>query len=378
MTAGTMQALEELKELASTPNSSAVREWKEKGGKVVGIMCAYIPEEILHAGGILSHRVDPTGCTEVTEADGIMSRLNCTYARSCLQFTLEGVYEFLDGVVCMNSCDHMRRLYDIWKYRESFPFIHFISVPHRISESGIKWYHDELNMFRDAVETAFNVKITDEALRKSIKLHNRTRALLKELYELRAGEKPLLTGREMISVMVASMRTPKEKLNQLLEQLIKEAKARGGVSGFQSRVMITGGACDDPEFVGLIEDLGGLVVTDTLCFGSRYCWRPVEEGIDPMLALATAYLRAPSCARMAGDEPARLQMIMDMAKEFKVDGMVFQRLRWCDLWGHDGFYLSEKLRDTGFPMLFLEREYWLSGTEQLKTRFQAFLEVLAK
>ena len=94
-----MTALEELTELAKTPYNRATRDWKEKGGKAVGFVCAYIPEEILYAGGILPYRLNPTTCTETSEADGHMSHFNCTFARACLQFALKGVYEFLDGIV---------------------------------------------------------------------------------------------------------------------------------------------------------------------------------------------------------------------------------------------------------------------------------------
>jgi len=373
-----MKALEELIKLSRTPYNRAVKDWKEKGGKVVGFVCSYVPEEILYAAGILPHRMDPTGCTETTEADARMSRLNCTFALSCLQFTLTGVYDFLDGVVCMNSCDHMRRLYDIWQSEESWPYIHFVSVPHRISEAGVQWYKDELNIFKESIEGAFGVKITDENLASAIEVHNTTRGLLNKLYAFREREKPLLAGSEMMSILIAAPRTPKEEYNELLERLLPELEERGGIPEYRARLMLTGGTCDDPGFVEMIEDLGGLVVTDTLCFGSRYFSGVVKTDTDPIFALAESYLHRPSCVRMAGEEPARLQLIMEMAQRFKVDGIIFQRLRWCDLWGHEVFYLSEKLKEAGIPFLPLEREYWISGLEQLKTRIQAFLEVVGR
>ena len=373
-----MKVLEELIELSRTPYNRAVKDWKEKGGKVVGFVCSYVPEEILYAAGILPHRMDPTGCTETTEADSRMSRLNCTFALSCLQFTLTGVYDFLDGVVCMNSCDHMRRLYDIWKSEESWPYIHFVSVPHRISEAGVHWYRDELNILKESIEDAFGVQITNENLANAIEVYNTTRDLLGRLYALRERERPLLTGSEMMSILIAAPRTPREEYNQLLEQLLLELEERDGVSNYRARLMLTGGTCDDPGFVEVIEDLGGLVVADSLCFGSRYFSGAVENGADPLFALAKSYLCRASCVRMAGEEPARFQLIMEMAQRFKVDGIIFQRIRWCDLWGHEVFYLGEKLKEAGIPFLLLEREYWLSGVEQLKTRIQAFLEVIGK
>ena len=225
-----MTALEELVELAEAPYNSAVKEWKEKGGKVVGFTCAYIPEELLHAGGILPYRLSPTGCTETTEADAHMSNFNCTFARCCLQLALKGAYEFLDGVVMMNSCDHIRRLYDNWKFAVGSPYMYFLSVPHRVDEGPEGWYKDEITYFKESVEETFGVKITEEKLNSSIKVFNKTRALLRKLYELGERDKLSLKGSEMMNVLLAGLHMPKEEYNQLLERLLSEVEEKEGLN----------------------------------------------------------------------------------------------------------------------------------------------------
>ena len=371
-----MAALEELIELAEAPYNRTIKDWKEKGGKVVGFICSYIPEEILHAGGILPYRLSPTGCTETTEADAYMSHFNCTFARCCLQFALKGEYDFLDGIVLMNSCDHLRRLYDNWKYSVGCPYMHYINVPHRVGEGPEGWYKDELIQFKESVEEAFAVKITEESLASSINTYNRIRGLLKKVYELREREKPPIKGSEMMKVLVAGYRFPTEEYEKLLERLLLELEKEEGISDYPARLMLMGSACDNPDFVQVIEDAGGLVVADTLCFGSRYFWNMVETGGDPISALAKSYLNNPSCARMTGNEPERWDFAMQMLQRFKVDGIICQRLRWCDLLGGEAFYIGEKIKELDLPFLLLEREHWLSGEEQLKTRVQALAEVI--
>ncbi|MCK4722903.1 MAG: 2-hydroxyacyl-CoA dehydratase, partial [Dehalococcoidia bacterium] len=108
----------------------------------------------------------------------------------------------------------------------------------------------------------------------------------------------------------------------------------------------------------------------------RYFWNMVEPGGDPISALAKSYLNNPSCARMTGNEPERWDFAMQMLQRFKVDGIICQRLRWCDLWGGETFYIGEKIKGLDIPFLLLEREQWLSGEEQLKTRVQALAEVI--
>lgn len=371
-----MTVLEELAALAKVPVNRSVNSWKEKGGKVVGFTCSYIPEEILHAGGILPYRLSPTECTDTTEADAYMSHFNCTFARCCLQLALEGKYQFLDGVVMMNSCDHIRGLYDSWKIKIGSTYMHFLSVPHKVGRGAEELYQDEIRLFKENIEEAFAVKITEESLHNSMRVYNKSRALLKKLYHFGERENPRLKGSEMVDVLLAGLRMPREEYNQILEKLLVEVEEREDISGYQARLLLMGGACDNADFIQVIENAGGLVVANTLCFGSRYFWDTVDTEGEPISILAKYYLNRPSCARMTGNQVERWEFAEQMMRRFRIDGIIYQRLKWCDLWGGEAFYLGQKIKELGIPFLALEREYWLSGAEQLKTRVQALLEVI--
>jgi len=372
-----MSALEELSSLAGDLINPAIREWKQQGKKVVGFMCTYVPEEILYAARILPVRLRAPNCVETTSADVYMSHLNCTFIRSCLEFTLEDKYKFLDGLVFTNSCDHVRRLYDIVREIRptDFPLLYLISVPHKVDDDLISWYRDELDRFKKNVEKTFEVEITDASLRNAIDVYNETRSLLRQLYDLRKGKNPLLTGAEALSIIVAGFSLPKNKYNELLRQLLAELEEREGISDYRARLMIAGsGGCDNPAYLQVMEDVGGLVVTDSLCFGSRYFCEPVEIGDDPLFSLAKAYLNRPSCPRMVDNAGERSDYIKQMVNDFNIDGVVFQRIRYCDLWGGQLLYLEREMKESSIPMLSIDREYSLGAVGQLRTRVQAFLE----
>ena len=102
----------------------SIRDWKDRGGKVVGYFCSMIPEELFMAAGLLPLRMRATGSTGSEAGDAWLTSLNCSFPRHCLSLALEGGFDFLDGVVCANSCDHIRRLYDVWqraRARRLFP-----------------------------------------------------------------------------------------------------------------------------------------------------------------------------------------------------------------------------------------------------------------
>jgi benzoyl-CoA reductase/2-hydroxyglutaryl-CoA dehydratase subunit BcrC/BadD/HgdB len=278
----------------------------------------------------------------------------------------------------MNSCEHVRRAHDIWKRKVDIPYFHFLTVPHKADEDAVEWYRDELLEFKKSLEKAFRVTVSDEALMDSIKLYNETRALLKKLYGFRRNDPPPITGSEALDVVVAATSVRKEDYNGLLKRLLEELGTRGGGSNHRSRLMVLGSVVDDPGYIKLIEDLGGVVVADNLCFGSRYFWEPVDTGSDPFESLARSYLRRPVCPRMGDDILKLYTYTHDMAKEFRVDGIIMERIRCCDFWGGATFLLERKLGEDGIPFLVIDREYAMSGMGQINTRVAAFLEIIGR
>jgi benzoyl-CoA reductase/2-hydroxyglutaryl-CoA dehydratase subunit BcrC/BadD/HgdB len=253
-----------------------------------------------------------------------------------------------------------------------------MSLPRKMGEPQIDWYCDELNLLRGQLEEHFGVKLTDERIAEAIALQNQVRSLQKQLYLLRKVDKPPITGAETLAVMVAGTAMPKQRYKELLTELLEELTEKQGSRDYRARLMILGGELDDPAYLQVIEEQGGLVVTDSSCFGSRLMWMPVDEAEpDPIRALARYYIHdRPSCPRMYGGQPARIAFTREMAREFRVDGIVGERLLFCDQWVVENYMTDLDLKEDGIPFMALDREYILSGEGQLRTRIQAFLETL--
>jgi bzd-type benzoyl-CoA reductase N subunit len=376
-----MIGTQELTALSETLSNPFMETWKESGGKIIGYPCTYVPEEIIYAAGILPYRLRGTGCVGLTIADTCLSRTaHCSFARSVLELGLTGGYEFLDGVVYTNGCDHMRRAYDNWRAQERIPsFMHMLPVPHTITSHGLQWYKEEVITFKEHLEESFKVKVDDESLRQAITTYNETRRLLKQLYELRARNQPLITGAETLKIIIASVSMPREKYNQLLKQLIEEIKNNKGITDYRARLMLVGSVNDDPALVGLIEATGGLVVTDSLCFGSRFFWDLDEETGNPLDSITSRYYYHTPCPRMYGEFSSRISFIKDMASKAKVDGIILQTIKYCDLHGVENALLEKNLEKEGIPTLRLEREYGpLADMGRIRTRVQAFLERIGR
>ena len=374
------KAFQEFSDAAETLVNPVLQHWKDQGGKVVGYFCSTVPEEIITAAGLTPFRMRATGSTSTEESDAFYSSINCSFPRHCFNQVLTGDFKFLDGIVCVNSCDHVRRIYDNWKRFVPTDFIEMMSLPRKTGPDQVGWYTEELAMLKDKIGKHFGVEITDDRLWKAIKLHNETRRLQKKLYELRKQEKPPITGAETLAVMVAGTAMPHDQYNEMLRELLDELSGTEGPGGHRARLLIVGGILDDPAYVKVIEDQGGLVVTDSTCFGSRLMWVEVDENAsDPVAALAQYYLTdRPSCPRMYGEHDNRTQYVIDMCREFNCDGVIGERLIFCDSWLVEHYMLGQDLKAAGIPMLKLDREYLTSGIGQLRTRVQAFLETMGR
>jgi benzoyl-CoA reductase subunit C len=368
-----MGTLETMKNILDNPQQ-IIDDWKSDGKKVVGHRCLYVPEEIIHAAGMLPY---PTfGTPEpITKADSYFQPCACEFIRNIFELGLDKKFDFLDSFVLCNTCDAVRHLYSMWvTYVDSVP-CYMLNNPQKMyDESGFKFYRHELDKFKQVMEDLSGNKITDESLQKSIDLYDETRRLLKKLNGLRNRDVPPVSGAEFLRIAMASMLMPKERANELLKQLIDEVKTREIKDADGSRILITGSIIDNPALIELVEDLGSVVVADDLCSSTKYFWYETKPNQDPMDAIVRFNLERSVCACMHPSED-RYDYLHELIKEFNVDGIIYFNIKYCHPFVYESATFRKKLEEET-PTLILEVDHGLSGLGQLKTRVQAFLEML--
>ena len=371
-----MSILSELNAInASQPLNGEVNAWKNQGRKVMGWLCTYIPEEILYAADILPLRVMGCHTVELGASDAYLYSNSCSLARSCLEVGLNQDYDFLEGLIAGTTCDHMRRLFEVWKRYLNIPFAYLLSVPHKITDRSRHFFRTEVDKFKAQVEAFIGHDISETCLKDAIRTYNTSRALLRRLNDLRKSETPSISGSEMQDVLSASTRMPRDRYNRLLEALLDEIGNRDLRYEGKARFLLSGAVLDTSEYIQEIEKLGALVVADELCTGSSYYWDLVDTNLDPVDAIARRYLERIPCARMR-PSTLRFNHIVDLIKTFRVDGVIMLKIKFCDLYEFDNLMFKRRLEQQGIPVLELEREYQDRGSGQMLTRVQAFIEML--
>ena len=359
---------------------SFAKEWKaqSKNKKVLGYYCSHLPEEILYAAGVLPYRIRGTGITSDSNAESYLSPFSCSFCRGCFEQFLDGNYDFFNGFIASDGCLQPQRVYDNWKnyLKREDDFCYQFNAPRVYDEAALDMYRRELLDLKNAVER-YASYVTNEKLIDAIRVYNHTRALLRELYNLRKSDRPLVTGEECLRITLASMSMRKDQFNELLEAFLEEAKAREPITDYRARLMLIGSSCDNPDYLKIFEDKGGLFVADVNCYGSRYLYDDVEiDEADPLMGLARSYLARPVCGRMCNLHHELRNTILDMAKEYNVEGIVYTKMKNCDMWGGESFFLDDKIREAGLALLILDREEITTNAGQVGIRAEAFVEMI--
>jgi benzoyl-CoA reductase subunit C len=362
------------------------RELKNQGLRIIGYICSFVPLEMITAAGCAPFRMRGNIREPITKGDTLMETIVCPFIRSCFDLSVKGKYDFLSGMVIPHGCDSMVRSYSTWKYSLDLPFFHFVNIPSVVKDSSFEFFRQELNAYRKSLEKFVGKPITDADLSAAIKVHNKNRTKVRALYEFRKADPPMISGTELTKTLIVAAGLPIEESNALLDEVLAEVGARRA-SPFRPgpRILIDGPCVDNMELMKIIEDLGAHVVTDTICNGTRDNWPRANENIDPVDAIARRYLAGINCPKtyrdnkagtFEGDLKARFGDIGYFSRAFKVDGAILYTYKFCDPFGFEVPARKAHYESIHVPLLYLEDLYSAGTSGQLRTRIQAFLEMI--
>ena len=221
-----MESLDKIKKMAIDPYDYA-RNLKQTAGKpVVGNFCSYTPEELIHAAGGVPFRLFGTK-EDILLADAHLQSYCCSLVRGGLEDALKGNLQFLSGTVFPHTCDSIQRLSDIWRLNVGFDFHIDVVLPVKLDTQSARAYMvDVLKDFRADLEAALHVSISDDTLRQSIRLYNRLRRRLREIYEFRSKDPDVLSAQDLYHVIRASMVADRDEFSDLLASFSKALAQR--------------------------------------------------------------------------------------------------------------------------------------------------------
>lgn len=359
-------------------SENRIRRIKAESGKpVIGYLCCFAPPEIISASGALPFRITGRPGEDNSAADAYVEPYGCTYVRNILARAVKGELDFLDGLVISHSCDMVQRLYGIWTYYHPLPYSYMFNVPHQVSPWGQDFFKRELAFFWESLEKFTGEKITAESLKETTAVFNRNRSLVRELYDIRKAAIPPVEGSEILDLLIEGGSLPPEYFTTLLEEKLAVIKKRPRGTVRAPRLMVWGSIMDDPSLLRMIEEAGGRVVADDTCIGFRVWEKDVPVTEDPLDGFTEHYFVNFQCPRTdRGPGTGRFDYLLQRAREYNADGIIGYCISFCDPHKFDYPDLRDYLKAAGLPMLLIDDNYSFEPAGSIKTRLQAFIEMI--
>jgi predicted CoA-substrate-specific enzyme activase len=363
---------------ANTENFLNHRTGKKKN---IGYLCQYTPVEILSAANVSFMRIMNAGTQkEIVAGEAYTQSVFCDITKSIIGGFETGnpLYMAIDGVCTFYACECMRKTAEVLNER-FFPTEIYNLPRKRTSPHSRAYLRNEVEAFKENLERNTGEKIDEATIRQNIILYNKARGYLKEISAFRKSDNPILTGGQYKKIISGFFSLPIEELLKQLEQILGKLKDAKPNSGRKIRLMLSGGmvADGDDKVVKIIEEeLGARIVAEDNCTGLKPIYHPIPENDDDVYTnLANGYADLPPCFRMKPVEDS-IKFSVNLANDYAVDGVVFYFLKFCpcsSIMVRDYIDTFQKL---GIPILILTGDYASGDEGQLRTRLEAFVEML--
>lgn len=346
-----------------------------------GYFCAYTPPELLAAAGLRHARLFKAGDADtVSRGERFTQSVFCDFSKGCIgsfdQNDGDPLYRAVDKVYNFHTCASMKRASEVI---EQFVPIKLLNLPRlRGEEASRAYFREEIVHFRDDLADLVGHPITADDVSAQIVLYNTARRLLKQLSELRRRPSPPLSGRDYLELVRGYYYLPAETLIEVYGRLYDTLSRERDDGARPLRLMIAGSimADGDRKIVDLVEEeIGARIVVEDHCAGVRPFVHTVPETGDPFQALADGYLDQAPCARMKPLDDS-LELPSLLARDYAVDGILYVYLKFCACYGITRSVFVDHFRRLDIPVLELSSDYSQSDHGQLKTRIEAFVEIL--
>lgn len=351
------------------------RQWSRQGHKVIGCLDSYIPEEFIHAAGMIPLRI--LGSTaNVTLADSYLPVFAGKLARSILEQALRGDLAHLAGVAISNSSDAVRMLYDLWGRHIPQQRAFLIDVPAILEgETNHRVFRQAMLEFKGELEKFAGKPLEPAALSRSIAVFNKNRRLLKDAASLLGASPPRLSAESYLDALLSGFVLTKEKHNELLGQLL-ESSRRDTLERTEglTPLHVCGPILMDRSFLPLLRQCGATMVSEDLGTGSRYFWDEVDEAGEPVEAVIERYWSKIPESYKTPMEP-RWRHLLNQIERSKAKGVIFVIEKYSDEDQYDYPVWRDRLRSRGVPSLLLDSELVLES-EQVRTRVQTFVDIM--
>jgi benzoyl-CoA reductase/2-hydroxyglutaryl-CoA dehydratase subunit BcrC/BadD/HgdB len=363
-----------------------LQDARAQGRKVIGTFCVFVPDELILATDAIAVGLCAGADFGTEEAEKLLPRNTCPLIKSLFGFKMSRVCPFLEAadlLVGETTCDGKKKAYEI--FRDLQPNLYVMEVPQMKAPQDRDLLKSEYLRFKAELEKLTGVTINAERLKKGITIVNNRRRALHRLAALRAADPAPISGLDALLInQIAFLDDPvrlTESVNKLCDELEARIKSGNGVARKGTpRILLSGCPMAVPNWKlsAIIETSGGVIAGEESCVGERGTRNMVDESgtdLDVLMdAIVDRYFQI-DCAIFTPNKE-RMEHVGNMVKQYKADGVIHYALQFCSPYTIEAFSIEKNLTGKGIPTMRIETDYSQEDVGQLRTRVEAFLELL--
>ncbi len=346
---------------------------------VLGFFTDLVPVELVHAAKMHAGRLYPSRTSD-QPLDSFVQIFCCSYLRNILSQFIEhhDINKALSAVLFTeNFCDSMQNVSDIFQHAFSdFPILFLRQPVSTIDQYATPFFIAELQKLSKMLGKITGASPDEKRIKSSIELYTDVRKLLSEIESVHLANPSQIRFSDMIACIAGKDLFLLEDYQQYLSNILEEWQAQKKPEEVEKpRILVVGGMFHDLNVFDTIEEVGSLIVGELLSFGHNDYKMQFNHSLNSYSALGKAYLsKIPSSTRY--DLYNKRESLLKLVQERKIDGVIHLNWQFCDPDAFERVMFKETLERERIPNLIIETDPLLSNLEQLRTRIQAFVELL--
>lgn len=354
---------------------------EDKNAPVVGYFCNTVPEELIIACGAVPVRLCSADSHCAEAGDEAIPGEICPMVKSSCGDFYRTLNDNLDLLVIPATCDGKVKLTEILS--PAVKDIYLIDIPrHTDYIKNVEIWTDTYSKFYEYLQDRFRVNPARAELINACRLTNERTRVFRKIYEYRAKNPAVLNSFDYFIMAHSSFFLKPGEWCEKAEAVYGEFAGHGKLMPEKAKkILLAGSPILFPNFkiLDILEETGCYAAADIMCSAYGRLFDPVEideeteSGI--LRALTLKYIAPSICPCFVGIDKF-INAVIDTVQEYKLDGVIYYNLRLCNVFEIQTTILRNVLKEQGIPLLVLKTDFGKEDTGQLKTRIEAFMEIL--
>ncbi|MGC8942758.1 MAG: 2-hydroxyacyl-CoA dehydratase subunit D [Caldisericia bacterium] len=332
---------------------------KIKDEKSFFYFCSYVPVEIIHASSYKPVRFI-LDSMQFLHSDEVIPKYICPYLKTAVEFFIKNNLKE-KNIIFTDGCDSSRRIFEVFKELNFTKKYFYLKIPFNENPQDVLFFKSELQK----LFLLLNGKIDLEKLNESINLYNSGRKKLYQIFNNKSQN--LKSSFKFYLNSLFQLMDIEDFINLDIDFTNQKNEIQNKFYLFSTVYPL--------NFIEYIESLGINIEYDDSCFGEKNLSLIELNKDDPLTSISEYYLKREGCVRKR-EIDKKLENLIQRYKNKNLKGVIIYNLKYCDPLIFFIPMIKEKLNEEKIPLLMIEDDFTMNIKGQIRTRIEAFLEMM--